>query len=175
MSAFVSSDPGDATDVVDVVDVVDDLSRHLPHAREFDRAALIPGMYLCWCARLDLLEQGFAEQHAEQLLQLRYRDGSCVDLFVTGCDGTLRFSHLNERGARFTREYYSRYIELWRDTFVSDASLSDSSSSDIYGVSDSWETYEKIAGPLTQALLGPPNTQKASIAIPRSWWRFWQR
>ena len=164
MSAFVSNDPGDATDVVD------DLSRHLPHAREFDRAALIPGMYLCWCARLDLLEQGFAEQHAEQLLQLRYRDGSCVDLFVTGCDGTLRFSHLNERGARFTREYYSRYIELWRDTFVSD-----SSSSDMYGVSDSWETYEKIAGPLTQALLGPPNTQKASIAIPRSWWRFWQR
>ena len=168
MSAFVSSDPNDA------IDVVDDLSRHLPRAREFDRAALIPGMYLCWCARLDLLEHSFAEQQAEQLLRLRYRDGSCVDLFVTGCEGTLRFSHLNERGARFTREYYSRYLDLWRETFTSDISSSDISPSDIYGVSDSWENYEKIAAPLTRALLGSP-PQKASVASRRSWWRFWQR
>jgi len=146
------------------VDVVDDINRHLAAAVEFDRAALIPGMYLAWCARLNLLDRGFAEQQAQAILRLHYNDGSCVEMLVSACGGTLKYGHLNKQGVAFTREYYADYQKDWRALF----------GDDLYAVEDSWENYGKIAAVLTKALHARSDqnaTNKKSSG--RKSWRFW--
>jgi len=145
----------------DVSDVVDDINQHLVAAGEFDRAALIPGMYLAWCARLNLLDRSFAEQHAQSILRLHYNDGSCIEMLVTACGGTLKYSQLNKQGAVFTRGYYADYLANWRATF----------GDDIYGVQDSWENYGKIAAVLTKALHAGG---KRGEQTRRKTWRFWK-
>lgn len=166
---------GDASSL----DVVDDIDRHLKEALEFDRAALIPGMYLAWCARLNLLDVAFAKAQANALLRLHYNDGSCTELLITGCSGTLRYSHLNQRGIDFTRSYYPRYFADWQAVFGDEP----------YAVTDSWDSYNKIAPVLTAALLGSTsdarvndfgvlNTLKAAMSGKRSngsWWKFWKK
>ena len=148
-------------------EVIDDIAVHMPLAKEIDRAALLPGMYLAWCGRLGLLSRDFSEQHAEALLRLHYNDGSCIEMFVSACGGTLRYDCLNERGAEFTRGYYSGYCDDWRATF----------GEDIYGVEDSWASYNQIAAVLTKALLGAPQSSDAKHARAahkgRKWWKFW--
>jgi hypothetical protein len=154
--------PNDPIDSKDK-EVVDDISLHLKEAGDFDRAALIPGMYLAWCARLNLLAPEFAKAQAASLLRLHYNDGSCIELLVTGCGGTLRYSDLNERGKDFTRRYYPRYFADWQAVF----------GADIYAVADSWESYHKIAGVLTEALLGAPKGE--ARAPGGAWWKFWKK
>ena len=141
-------------------DVVDDINRHLDSAGEFDRAALIPGMYLAWCVRLGLLDRRFAEQQAQAILRLHYNDGSCIEMLVTACGGTLKYAHLNDRGVAFTRDYYPQFLKDWRAVF----------GEDIYGVKDSWENYGKIAAVLTKALHGKGSDAKHRR---RKTWRFW--
>ena len=161
-----ASEFGDASGL----DVVDDIDRHLKQAGEFDRAALIPGMYLAWCARLNLLSPEFSKAQAASLLRLHYNDGSCIELLVTGCGGTLRYSDLNEQGEDFTRRYYPGYLADWQAVF----------GSDIYAVADSWENYHKIAAVLTETLLGAPDPSVGGLKSARrasngSWWKFWKK
>jgi|GEM_PF-715712 len=169
---------GEPTELeVEVVDdIIDDINRHLGEAGDFDRAALIPGMYLAWCARLNLLERGFAEQQAQAILRLHYNDGSCIEMLVAGCAGTLKYSHLNSQGAAFARNYYSTYLADWQTLF----------GEDIYAVEDSWENYAKIAAVLTKALHSKggrtkpgrlksirPKTILPKSILPKTW-RFWK-
>ena len=145
------------------VDVIDDINRHLGVAGDFDRAALIPGMYLAWCARLNLLDRDFAEQQAQAILRLHYNDGSCIEMLVTGCAGTLKYSHLSKQGAAFTRHYYANYLADWQTLF----------GEEIYAVEDNWENYSKIAAVLTKALRGTAEPARSKLALPKTW-RFWK-
>lgn len=149
-----------------IEDLIDDIDAHLPVALELDRAALLPGMYLAWCARLDLLDAAFAQQHAEFVLRARYGDGLCTELLVGAGGGALRYAHLNSRGVAFTRRYYSRYPGDWRNLF----------GADMYAVTDSWDNYQKIAAVLTEALLGKPTLSPSAQGGTRSkgWWQFWK-
>ena len=146
-----------------VKDVVDDINNHMRAAVEIDRAALLPGMFTAWCARLDLLDSDFSEKHTKLVLRARYGEGPCSELFVAGCAGTLKYTHLNERGKRFARSYYSRYPDDWRELF----------GENLYAVADSWETYQKIAAVLTEALLGKSGAPGAP-GRTNGWWKFWK-
>ncbi len=148
------------------VDVIDDIKAHLDVAGDFEKAALIPGMYLAWCARLSLLDRDFAEQQAQSILRLHYNDGSCIEMLVTGCAGTLKYAHLNKQGAAFTRDYYANYLGDWQALF----------GDDIYAVEDSWENYAKIAAVLTKALRsngGRAKSARLKLTRPKTW-RFWK-
>jgi len=79
--------------------------------------------------------------------------------------GSLRYDHLNARGAAFTRNYYPGYADAWRATFGDNA----------YDVEDSWDSYQRIAAVLTLALQGKPDRGAASPPAPASrWWQFWK-
>ena len=141
--------------------IVDDIDAHMARAGQIDRAALLPGVFLAWCVRLQLVDSSFANQHQELILRLNYHEITGAQLLVDACGGTLRYEHLNPRGGEFARAYYPLFIDDWRATF----------GEDIYSVPDNWETYDRIAPALTSALLGPPG--KPPVKAGR-WWQFWK-
>ena len=58
--------------------LIDDLDASLESnggaAISIDRAAMVPGMYLAWCVRLQLIAADFEARHERDILRLRYRE-----------------------------------------------------------------------------------------------------
>jgi len=145
--------------------VVDSLDDHLALAGSIDRAALLPGMYLGWCARLGLVAPAFRVAHEQAILRLNYGEGSGVELLVS-CGGTLHYEWLSAQGKTFTRHYYSRYLNDWQQVF----------GDDVYAVEDTWANYDRLAPVLTRALYNFNGEASKRNQVPkrRSRWKFWQ-
>jgi hypothetical protein len=144
----------------------DDIGRHLAAARTFDRAAVPLGMYVAWCANLQLLAPEFVDAHAALVMRVRFREITGADLLIGGCAGTLEDRHLNEEGRRFTAAYLPRYMDDFRAIF-GDAP---------YDVQDDWDGYDRIAPVLTRALMNARQREEAAPAAvlgstDRRWWR----
>lgn len=126
-------------------EVIDDIDRHVGEAGSIDRAAGPMGIYLAWCANLDLLSDGLKQGIAGEVVRLRMRDLKPVEFLIKATAGTLRREHLNEVGLRFTERYYARYL----DDYAAALNLEASS---IYDVEDSWDNYDRVAPELTRRL-----------------------
>jgi len=144
----------------------DDLGRHLEAARTFDRAAVPLGMYVGWCANLQLLSRAFTDTHASLVVRVRFREITGAELLVAGCAGSLDDEHLNDEGRRFTASYYPGYLEDFRATFGADP----------YAVKDDWDNYDRIAPLLTRKLMTFRQHDVAETAAvlgttDRRWWQ----
>lgn len=151
---------------------VDDLDRHLPAAGSIERAAVPMGMYLAWCANLELLDPAFRATHESAVLRLRYRDLTPAQFLTATCGGRIDESVLNEEGRAFTRAYYDRYLEDFRATF----------GAEVYAVADDWPHYDRIARLLTRRYLGEfrgmtgdkRSADRGAADDGRKWWQFWR-
>lgn len=145
--------------------IYDDLDRHMEQAGSIDRAATPLGMYVAWCANLQLVSRQLQDRAEQLILRVRYREATGAELLVGGCAGTLDAHCLNEEGQRFTEAYYPRYMEDFRAVF-GDA---------VYDVKDDWAHYDEIAKLLTKRYMhhrGVPGSKGSLRGSP--WWKFWQ-
>jgi len=144
----------------------DDLGRHLDAARTFDRAAVPLGIYVAWCANLQLLSREFADAHAGLVVRVRFREITGAELLVAGCAGSLDAAHLNDEGRRFTATYIQEYLDDFRATFGGDP----------YDVRDDWDSYDRIAPVLTRKLMNlrhgeADRSTPVLCSTDQRWWR----
>jgi hypothetical protein len=139
--------------------IYDDLSRHLAAAGSIERAAVPMGMYLAWCANLQLVSRRLVEEAEQLLLRVRYREVTGSELLVAGCAGELHSRWLSEEGRRFTNQYYPRYLDDFAAVF----------GGDVYDVKDDWAHYDEIAAVLTRAYMSRTRGRQPG----RKWWKFW--
>jgi hypothetical protein len=118
------------------------------------------GMYIAWCANLQLVSRRLVEEAEQLLLRVRYREVTGSELLVAGCAGELHSRWLSEDGRRFTDAYYSRYLADFAAVF----------GGDVYGVKDDWDHYDEIAAVLTRAYMHGAGKQGRA----RNWWKFWK-
>jgi hypothetical protein len=126
-------------------DVIDDIDRHMGEAGSIARAAGPLGVYLAWCANLDLLSDELKQGIAGEVVRLRMRDLRPVEFLIKATAGSLRREHLNEVGLQFTERYYAEYL----DDYAAALNLEASS---VYDVEDSWANYDRVAPELTRRL-----------------------
>ena len=144
----------------------DDIDRHMEAAHKLDRAAIPLGMYVAWCANLQLLSREFTDAHAALVVRVRFREITGAELLVAGCAGSLDHWHLNEEGRRFTEAYLPHYLDDFRATFDGDP----------YAVNDDWDHYDQIARVLTRKLMIARQSEAARPAAvlgttDQRWWR----
>ncbi len=145
----------------------------MAEAGSLAKAAVPPGMYLAWCANLQLISGHFQQAHEDALLRLRYRELSPAEFFTATTTGTLELSQLSPSGGDFSRAYYHRYMADFRSTF----------SDDPYAVRDDWAHYDQIAAVLTRHFMAWKDGGRAKRLYPPSngerlgkrskWWRRW--
>ena len=152
------------TDVI--VDVIDDIDRHMADAGSIDRAAGPMGVYLAWCANLDLLSDMLKQRFEDEVVRLRMRDLKPVEFLIRATAGSLRNEHLNEAGLEFTERYYAGYIDDY-------AAALDIEVASVYDVEDSWENYDRVAPELTRHLYGDKYRDKYRRGRNRAkhWWQ----
>ncbi len=126
-------------------EIIDDIDRHMGDAGSIDRAAGPLGVYLAWCANLDLVSDALKQHFAGEVVRLRMRDLKPVEFLIKATAGTLRSEHLNEAGLEFTERYYAGYIDDYAAALNIEASS-------VYDVEDSWENYDRVAPELTRQL-----------------------
>jgi len=154
-------------------EALDDLDRHMAAAGNIARAAVPLGMYLAWCANLQLISGRFQQEHEGALLRLRYRELSPAEFFTATTSGALDFQQLSPSGAAFSRAYYHRYMDDFRTTFAGDP----------YSVRDDWPHYDQIAAVLTRHFMAWKDGGRVKKLYPQSngerlsrrgkWWRRW--
>lgn len=147
----------------------DDVGRHLAAAGSFERAAVPMGLYLAWCANLQLLSPDLLDRADELVLRVRYRDVSGSELAVAGCGGVLADEHLSAEGQAFTARYYPRYYDALAAEFGAEP----------FAVRGDWASYDRIAPVLTRALMafrGGAQAPAAGAAAAggRRWWQVWR-
>lgn len=121
------------------------------------------GMYIAWCANLQLVSQRLVEESGQLLLRVRYREVTGSELLVAGCAGELHSRWLSEAGRRFTDAYYPQYLADFAAVFGGDA----------YDVKDDWAHYDQIAAVLTRAYMRGAGRHGLGGARGRKWWKFW--
>jgi hypothetical protein len=126
-------------------DVIDDIDRHMDEAGSIDRAAGPLGVYLAWCANLDLVSDTLKERFAGEVVRLRMRDLKPGEFLIRATAGSLRCEHLNDAGLVFTQRYYAGYLDDYAAALNVEATS-------IYEVEDSWENYDRVAPELTRQL-----------------------
>ena len=140
--------------------VYDDLDRHLAEAGSIERAAVPMGMYLAWCANLQLVSRRLIEEAEQLLLRVRYREITGSELLVAGCGGELHSRWLSEDGQRFTDAYYPQYLADFASVF----------GGDVYDVKDDWAHYDEIAAVLTKRYMVDAGKSRRG----GKWWKFWK-
>lgn len=152
---------------------LDELANHLPVAGTFDRAAVPLGLYLAWCANLQLLSPTFAEIHAALVLRVRFREITGSELLVAGAGGRLETAHLNAEGLAFARVFLPDLLHEIRRVFDCEP----------YDVKDDWDSYDRLAPSLTRRLMAGRSRDEAGAvkrsgpvgrllgSTDRSWWR----
>ena len=145
----------------------------MAQAGSLDRAAVPLGMYLAWCANLQLISGRFQQEHDGALLRLRYRELSPAEFFTATTPGSLTLEQFSPSGAAFARAYYHRYMDDFRATFGSDP----------YAVRDDWAHYDQIAAILTRHFMAwkdggrsnkiHPQSNGNGSGRPGKWWRRW--
>lgn len=146
--------------------IYDDLDRHLELAGSIERAAVPMGMYLAWCANLQLVSPQLAADAGQLLLRVRYREVTGSQLLVAGCAGELHSRWLSEDGRRFTDGYYPQYLADFAGVF----------GEDVYSVQDDWDHYDRIAAVLTKHYMGSDRTDRGGRrggSRGGKWWKFW--
>ena len=144
----------------------DDVDRHLEAAGSIDRAAVPMGLYLAWCANLQLLSESFQSEHETLVLRVRYREIGGSELLIAGCGGSFDRAVLNADGQRFTDGYYAQYMDDYRSVF----------GDCVYRVKDDWAQYDRIAPLLTKHYM---HSGRHGRKMPRSgardkkWWQRW--
>ena len=145
--------------------ILDDLDRHLEDAGSLDRAAVPLGMYLAWCANLQLISGRFQVAHEGALLRLRYRELTPAEFFTATTDGTLELSALSPDGQAFSQAYYEGYPADLRRLFGRDP----------YSIKDDWPHYDQIAAVLTRHYMQWKDRGRARRgSIGASWWQRWR-
>ena len=138
--------------------VIDNLDRHWGQAGGPDRAAMIPGIFLAWCANMRCLAAQIEREHEVLLLRVRVREAKGSDLLVA-CGGELTEDMLSDAGVRFARSWYQHYLDLWRSDPASTASELGSGA---YQQEDNWDTYDRFAVALTKAYMGASTAGRAN-------------
>jgi len=139
--------------------IYDALDKHLAAAGSIERAAVPMGMYLAWCANLQLVSSRLAQDAEQLLLRVRFREVTGSELLVAGCAGELHSRWLSEAGRRFTDQYYPNYLADFAVVF----------GADIYAVQDDWDHYDRIAAVLTKRYMHGVDESGRS----GKWWKFW--
>lgn len=145
-----------------LTDVIDDIDRHMGEAGSIDRAAGPLGVYLAWCANLDLLSDEVKQHFAGEVVRLRMRDLKPVEFLIKVTAGSLRNEHLNEAGLEFTERCYAGYI----DDYAAALNIEVSS---VYDVEDSWENYDRVAPELTRQLYRRKHPRRRKRT--KRWWQ----
>jgi hypothetical protein len=148
--------------------IYDDLDRHLPEAGSIDRAAVPMGMYIAWCANLQLVSKRLVDEAEHLLLRVRYREVTGSELLVAGCAGELHSRWLSDAGQQFTEAYYPQYLSDFASVF----------GEAVYDVKDDWAHYDEIAAVLTRHYMSGPDMSHQGKGHRKGgqdgkWWKFW--
>lgn len=141
---------------------IDELANHLEAAGSIDRASAPLGMYVAWCANLNLFSREFERAHEQLVLRVRYREITGSELLVAGCGGRLTVDMLTDAGRQFTASYYPGYLDDFRRVF----------GPDIYAVKDDWAHYDRLAPLLTRSYMHPEAAEKTNGG--KRWWQVWR-
>ena len=154
-----------------ILKTYDSIDEHLAVAREFDRAAIPMGMYLAWALNLGLVNSQVLADHEQLVMRVRIQDAKGSE-FLMAFGGVLNEALFNDRGRRFTQNYYSRYLEDYSSIFEQDP----------YLVEDTWTNYDRVARFLTKELMGGPGSigravsqiRKGSTELVNFWKSIWR-
>jgi len=144
--------------------ILDDLEAHLEAAGSLERAAVPLGMYLAWCANLQLVSGQFQVAHEGVILRLRYRELTPAEFFTATTGGTLALDALSPGGQAFSQAYYPDFPADLRRLFGSDP----------YSVQDDWPHYDQIAAVLTRHYMAWKDRGRTRASGRRGWWRRWR-
>jgi len=150
------------------VETLDELDRHLPEAGSIERAAIVPGVFLAWCANLDLLDPQFVAAHEREMLRVRMRDFTPAEFFVKTAGHRLGLELLSESGRRFAIDHYPGYPAEFANALGIDVER-------IYTAKDGWDTYDLVAKPLTAAYYAFARAGHKPHAERKHWWQLWRR
>ncbi len=137
--------------------IIDSVDAYLAEAGSIDKAALLPGQFLAWCANMQLLDEHFENDFSRVLVRARFREIAPSELFIVTCGGELSDRVLTERGQQFARTHYDAFRQETK------AELGES----LYEVENEWWLYERSGAWLTARLLG-------KVPSSRPWWQFWK-
>lgn len=156
--------------------VFDDISAHISDSVPLEKAAVPLGVYLSWCANLQLVHPEFAATHDTDVLRVRMRELTPGEFLVRAAGGTLRADQLSERGRRFTEVHYGDYLRAYADALGLDEDR-------LFEAPDSWDTYDRVARWLTGryfAFAEAGHRKKDAYANGRAdegrrrWWQIWR-
>lgn len=102
------------------------------------------GMFLAWCLLNGYVSDETADEWGDELQDLRERRVTPGSFLIGAMDEKFISDDLNDEGNAFAVAYYegkdndSKYVDDYVATF-------DTSAAEIYGVTDTWEAFDKIA------------------------------
>lgn len=144
--------------------LIDDVSRHHPGDVGFEHAALPPALFLAWCVSMDQVSHSFLDTAGSVVTQLKMRDISPADAFVSTCGGELRSDVLSDAAQRFASDLYPRYLEELHPILAEQ----------IDSTVDGWAIYEQISPWLTRRWFDQRGGSFASsegiVARVSRWW-----
>ena len=124
----------------------DDASWHyggdFPSDLPSDAGATHIGMFAAWCVLNGLAGSLHIEDLPEDLEDLKNREITPGDWLRRACDEKFTDEDLNEEGNRFASQYYAPEDAPYLADY--EQALLDSLPS-LYHVSDSWESYDRLA------------------------------
>lgn len=141
--------------------VIDDIDTHLVEAGSIDRAAGPLGVYIAWCANLNLLSEALHREHEREIVRLRMRDLKPGEFLIRAIAGTLRRAHLNDQGLDFSERYFEHYLDDY-------AAALDVARDGVYNVEDSWDNYDRVAPVLTREFYRPGRRTRVK---GKHWWQ----
>lgn len=134
------------------------------------------GMFVAWCLLSGLAGDLFATDFPNELAALRERQITPGAFLLDACDEKFVDDELNEEGNRFALAYYqgdpNPYLADYERLFGEDHPS-------LYGVPDTWESFEKLLPILDHRLQSwrdghlEPGLPKELRSAGKRWWSLW--
>ena len=104
-------------------------------------------MFVVWCALNGLASEFHTDESADLLAQLEARSITPARWFIAACDEKFTDEDLTEEGNAFASAYYGAGGSLATDpnAYLADYDKEFSDVETLYDVSDSWESYDRVA------------------------------
>jgi hypothetical protein len=104
-------------------------------------------MFVVWCALNGLASEFHTDESADLLAQLEARSITPARWFITACDEKFTDEDLTVEGNAFASTYYGvdGSFASGPNAYLTDYDKEFSDSETLYDVSDSWESYDRMA------------------------------
>ncbi|WP_340317347.1 DUF7832 domain-containing protein [Rhizorhabdus argentea] len=123
-------------------------------------------IFVAWCVLNGMASELHTDDSAELLAKLKARNISPAQWFIAACDEKFTEEDLTKEGNAFAAAYYGAGGDLASDpnAYLADYEKEFSETESLYDVSDTWESYDRIAPKIALRLKRRPKPP---------WWKRW--